>query len=361
MSLEQMQVWASELPEQLRMAVERATARGWPSALQTDAFVTQTSFDEVGPDGTALGGSARGQAAPTFVGGMGGSAVSAKISRSLLAPELTAPIEIGSDPLLPAWAGRSGPTGLISYSGQTWEVLALWEQLTERGAIPWVVASGGEIIERACAALALAVPLGSAGIDLTRKRLLQAAAGLAEERDLWATGAANPGRSPAELARALAGKRVAFVVSRESDLALAFRWKNQFEENAKQVAHVVLFPEAGHNEIEGWSRLREAALVYLETPPPPEESEGVARSRSAALEAVVGIAADAGIGVQRVPANSGREADRWTGFLSQILLADAVSLGIAEHLGIDPEPVPVLSSVKDAVRRGTVGGRTSDL
>ena len=360
MTLERMRAWAWELPEQLRFAVERATARDWPSALVSTA-----------------GG---GEGAPSFVGGMGGSAVSAKISRALLAPELSAPIEVGSDPFLPAWVGRLSPCGLVSYSGNTWEVLALWEQLQSRGVRPWVVASGGELVERARAAgaphlvvpsgyppraafgwllppvgLALAAGLGSAAVESARDRCLRAADVLAEERDLWVKGRANDGRDPVALARALVGKRVAFVVSQESDLALAFRWKNQFEENAKQVSQVVLFPEASHNEIEGWSRLGGGELVLLETPTRPQEPKHVVSARRAALEALLAVAKDAGLALHRVPANGGPSADPWTGILSQVQLADAVSVQVAEFADVDPEPIPVLGAVKEAVRRETSG------
>lgn len=353
MSLERMRDWVFELPDQIRIGLERAEARGWPASIR-----------EAIPGGSAA----------VFVGGMGGSAVSARLSRALLIDALSGPVEIGSDPHLPGWVEADSSVGLISYSGETWEVLALWEQLRERGALPWIVSCGGELAERARSAGApyVLVPQGYApraafgwllssvalalaasdGTDAWRgvaSELATAADALAAEREFWrADEVGRPGRDPNTLAAALAGRRVLVLVSRESDLALAYRWKNQFEENAKQVTQVVAFPEAAHNEIEGWARLGGGEVVYLETPPRTSEPDRVARGRDAALEAVLAVAGAAGLGVHRVPAAEGA---RTTGFLSQVFLADFVSIRMAELRGIDPEPVDVLGSIKDAVRR----------
>lgn len=350
MSLARMAAWTGELPEQLRLSLERAEARDWPQILGAPSL------------------------APTFVGAMGGSAIAAKLSRTLLAPESPGPIEIGSDPHLPAWI-PGGQPGLVSYSGSTWEVLALWEQLGERGARPWVVASGGELIERARAAgapgllvptgyppraalgwllppvaLALAASAGSRAVESVCAGVRDASVVLAAERDLWKQGRALPGRDPDQIADRLVGTRVAFLVAYESSQALAFRWKNQCEENGKQVTQVVPFPEATHNEIEGWARLGGGVLVSLETPAPGTEARSVAVRRGAALAAALAAARAAGLDVLHVPLDPAAGGSRWAGFLSQVLLADHVSLRLAERNEVDPEPVPVLDGVKHAVR-----------
>ncbi|MEZ4651809.1 MAG: SIS domain-containing protein [Candidatus Eisenbacteria bacterium] len=353
MSLERMRDWVFELPDQIRIGLERAEARGWPESIRAATSANAHAM---------------------FVGGMGGSAVSARLSRALLIDSLRGSVEIGSDPHLPGWVDGETSAGLISYSGETWEVLALWEQLASRGALPWVVSCGGELAERSrstgaphllvppgyapraafgwllsSVALALAATGGGDAVPSVRSQLGEAAAALAEEREFWRKGSAGAaGRDPEALASALAGRRVLVLVARESDLALAYRWKNQFEENAKQVTQVVAFPEAGHNEIEGWARLGGGEVVFLETPARAGEPARVARGRDAALEAVLDVARQAGLGVHRVPTAPG---SRWTGFLSQVFLADFVSIRMAEQRGIDPEPVPVLGSIKDAVRR----------
>ena len=49
--------------------------------------------------------------------------------------------------------------------------------------------------------------------------------------------------------------------------AMAVRFQNQLNENAKQMAHVNTFPELNHNEIEGWrfpeNILQHAQVIYL--------------------------------------------------------------------------------------------------
>ena len=51
--------------------------------------------------------------------------------------------------------------------------------------------------------------------------------------------------------------------------AAAYRWKCQFNENAKLPAFAAELPEAGHNEIVGWaeaSAFAPFAAVFLEDP-----------------------------------------------------------------------------------------------
>ena len=49
--------------------------------------------------------------------------------------------------------------------------------------------------------------------------------------------------------------------------AMAVRFQNQLNENAKQLAHVNTFPEMNHNEIEGWrfpeNLLQQSQVIYL--------------------------------------------------------------------------------------------------
>ena len=71
----------------------------------------------------------------------------------------------------------------------------------------------------------------------------------------------------AELGRQLAGS-VPLVYGTGPLGAVAYRWKTQFNENAKMHAFSHAFPELGHNEIVGWEGAdgRGFAIVALRDP-----------------------------------------------------------------------------------------------
>jgi glucose/mannose-6-phosphate isomerase len=172
--------------------------------------------------------------------------------------------------------GPSHRVVVSSYSGDTWEAIALLEEAHRRGAHPAVISSGGALTRRAAelglprfavpggfqprAALgwlfapALAAHVGADADALARwgGAVAETAARLREEIGRWKAGESWPNRDPFILARALEG-RFAFVAApSERTAPVALRWKNQLLENAKQAAAAVVFPEAAHNEIMGW-------------------------------------------------------------------------------------------------------------
>lgn len=68
------------------------------------------------------------------------------------------------------------------------------------------------------------------------------------------------------IARKLRGK-LPVIYCDERLRAMALRFQNQLNENAKQLAHINTFPEMNHNEIVGWqfpeAVLQQAQVIYL--------------------------------------------------------------------------------------------------
>ncbi len=82
--------------------------------------------------------------------GMGGSAIGAALFASLIAPECPHPISLVRDYDLPASASGSNTLVIaISFSGDTEEVLAAFEQAHARGCQLLAVTGGGQLAERA--------------------------------------------------------------------------------------------------------------------------------------------------------------------------------------------------------------------
>src|SRR5204862_5328068 len=82
----------------------------------------------------------------------------------------------------------------------------------------------------------------------------EAAALLKRRRGEVGTGnpeAANPAK---RLARSLAGRTLFIYSGPGGPAAVATRWRQQLNENAKVLAHSAVVPELNHNEIVGWQQ-----------------------------------------------------------------------------------------------------------
>ena len=132
----------------------------------------------------------------------------------------------------------------------------------------------------------------------------------------------------------------------------AWRWKGQFNENAKVAAFANRMPELTHNEICGWGQHGDVTrqvftLVLLrhdhEHPQVQRRFELVA-PRSAT----------------RWSTTSSRSRRRVTGPLAQLfdlILSATVTLQMAAERGVDPGPVPVLDDAQGTRLTADAGRR----
>jgi len=77
--------------------------------------------------------------------GMGGSAMGGDLLRVLARPTARVPVTVVRDYVLPAWVGPRTLVIASSYSGNTEETLAAFEDAVDRGAGIYVLASGGDL------------------------------------------------------------------------------------------------------------------------------------------------------------------------------------------------------------------------
>jgi glucose/mannose-6-phosphate isomerase len=123
---------------------------------------------------------------------------------------------------------------------------------------------------------------------------------------------------------------------------IAYRWKTQINENAKQPAFYHELPELDHNEIVGWegaSELARFSAVFL------DDSDLHPRVRQR-LEFTRGMIASTGAPTFRVESVGETRMER---LVSLVLLGDLVSLYMAVLRGVDPTPVEVLEQLKRAL------------
>ncbi len=196
--------------------------------------------------------------------GMGGSA----IAGDLLAHFSTVPVVTVRDYALPPWVDSDTLLVAISYSGETEETLSAFRAgvrrtkravaLTSGGAlaalceewgVPWVPVPPG-FQPRAALAFLLFPLLGCfARLGYLRENLVDVSAYLRKLRDACAPEH-NPNIAQG-FARNLVGK-IPVIYGAGFTVPVAYRWKTQINENAKQPAYWAELPELCHNEIVGY-------------------------------------------------------------------------------------------------------------
>ncbi len=294
--------------------------------------------------------------------GLGGSAIGGDVVRSAAGESLRVPFLVSRDYTLPSFVAPSSLVFACSYSGNTEETLASYDEACRRGAAMFCITSGGGLAERARDDGHTVIPLPPglpprAALGFSSILLLGALCALGlipdpsaqlEEavRLLDALVLRYRGDVPSEsnraksMATSLQGRIVAVYGSSGILDAAAARWRGQIEENAKNLAFHHVIPEMNHNELVGWSKpeeeLSRLAVVFLRDR---REHPQVRRRFEATIET---IAPRAGA-VHEVWSEGESLLAR---ILSVICLGDFVSLYLAYLNKVDPTPVDAIESLK---------------
>jgi len=292
--------------------------------------------------------------------GMGGSGIGGDLLRAVLYDEAPLPVVAVKEYRVPSFVGPQTLVFACSYSGNTEETLAAYDEASARGAGCVVVTSGGELLRRARERghPAVVVPSGlppRAALPYLFLPMLAVLdrAGIVRsfEAELHETitvlgrllarlgpDGADPGART--LAGALVG-RIPVVYSASPFLEpAAQRWKDQFNENAKTFAVWNTFPELNHNETVGWGMdpalARNIYVIVLRDPSePPRLAQRVAITKDLAFHKAAGVAEVAGEGEGKL-----------SRVLSSIAYGDLVSWYLALHRAVDPTPVAVIDELK---------------
>ncbi len=291
--------------------------------------------------------------------GMGGSGIGGALAIEAIGDTASRPITQVSGYELPSWTTADTTVLCTSYSGSTEETLACYEAAGVIGARRVVATTGGELGNLArrdgvpvipiagglqpraalgyvfvaaieVAALAGVAPRRTTEIDVAAAHLEQ----LTRE---WGADAADDAL-PKALARQLLGT-VPLIYGAGPTCAVAYRWKCQFNENAKLHAFSHALPELDHNELMGWERAAESApfsAVFLDDSDlHPRISQRIQITR----ELIEDQAATTAV----VPPRSGTTLER---LLSLALLGDLTSVYLAVLRAQDPSPIAGIDALK---------------
>jgi glucose/mannose-6-phosphate isomerase len=212
--------------------------------------------------------------------GLGGSGIAGKIVKKFLQDKIALPIEIVSSYTIPEYANAKTLVIVSSYSGDTQESLAMYEQAKNKNCQLTVLATGGKLIElakRDNTAYFLTEtgfqPRMALGYSLTY--LLLFLLDLTDKRhevdfDLLVQQL-TPFENFQQQARILANyfsqtvRNKFIIVADDKFEAVAVRFAQQINENAKLEAFVTILPEANHNVLESYYGTTNSNFILLTT------------------------------------------------------------------------------------------------
>jgi glucose/mannose-6-phosphate isomerase len=298
------------------------------------------------------------------VAGMGGSAIGGALARAALGDHASRPIFVTRAYGLPTWTTPDTMVLCASYSGDTEETLACYESAGALGARRTVVTTGGRLAEMARADGVPVIPLPGgfqprAAVAYMIVASLEVAAlcgagpRLTSEIDVAAShieqlvaewGPDAPEDSLAkEIARGLHGT-TPVIAGAGLTTPIAYRWKTQINENAKQPAFFHELPELDHNELVGWEGARELgrfSAVFL------DDSDAHPRVKER-MDLTERLIADNAVASFRLETRGQTAIER---VISLVLLGDLVSIYLAALRGVDPGPVKMIDELKAALAK----------
>lgn len=318
-------------------------------------------------EGVSLGRQAdlKGLEQETFhsvvVAGMGGSAIAGDIARSYLYRSMQIPFMVCRYYRLPAFVNRKALVICSSYSGNTEETLAAYDNAIDNGAHIIAITSGGKLAQKAEYDGVPVVkikgglpPRAALGYSIAPLLMILARLGLCEEqseeisqtvssmknwaRDYESIEDMNPALS---LALQIHGTIPVIYSGYEKFDAVATRFKGQISENAKTLAFTNVFPEQNHNELVGWQKLynfdKNLTIIILKDV---EEHKRI-KSR---MDIVAQYLKDKGFKVLNLENRTGQDLERIFYFIQYL---DFTSYYLALLNGVDPYPVTAIDYLKD--------------
>jgi glucose/mannose-6-phosphate isomerase len=295
--------------------------------------------------------------------GMGGSAAGGDFVRALFEAHGGAPFVVVRDYQVPNYIGVGDVVFCASYSGNTEETLAAYDQAKASGAKIMCVTGGGKLAERAradgnpvCIVPANQPPRTALGFMMvpvlyacTKLKVLQeqdfeSAFSVLDEmaKALTVEGSDS---SAKDLARALHGNVPILYGLGVWQGLIANRWRSQINENSKQLAFFNSYPELNHNEILGWvnaSKMGVGKFVGVRLQDGRESAK--MQKRAEVTERLVREVAEFHV----VTARGESLLER---MLSLAFYGDFVSIYLARLNDVDPENIDYINVLKDELSR----------
>jgi glucose/mannose-6-phosphate isomerase len=300
--------------------------------------------------------------------GLGGSAISGDLVRSVAGNGLKIPLFVNRDYQLPAFIDSSSLVLACSYSGNTEETISAYGQARQAGAAIICMTSGGQLETMAIgdqvpvlklpgglqpraalghALMTLLTALEAIDIipdmSVPMQETVELVKNLCEQYKIETPLASNRAK---RIADTMHGKIAVIYGSSVLLEAAAYRWRTQIAENAKNLAFHHALPEMNHNELVGWQfpeeLLRNVGVILLRDKGDHPQVQHRFELTREIIETKAGVAHDVWSEGDSLLAR----------VLSVICLGDFVSLYLAFLNSVDPTPVQVIEDLKKRLSSG---------
>jgi len=298
--------------------------------------------------------------------GMGGSAISGDLLRSVLLDELKIPFSVHRNYGLPNHAGKGSLVICSSYSGNTEETLSAFQTALERDCRILCISTGGKLSELAIQnnipwvkmPAGMMMPREALGLSFIPLLIVSSRLGLCSDysseigkcADLlkeWQRQYQFESKEniAVNLAEKLAGKIVVIYSGPDRFDTVAMRFKGQICENAKQLVFCNVFPEFNHNELVGWelSSSYSDKFIILIIRDKDDHPQIIQR-----IETVKKIFSEKKVEVTELFSKGESVLAR---IFSLIQIADFTSYYMALKNKVDPTPINLIEYLKKSIAR----------
>jgi glucose/mannose-6-phosphate isomerase len=298
-----------------------------------------------------------------IISGMGGSAISGDIMADLFRDKIDVPLVVNREYDLPKWVNKDTLIIFISYSGNTDEVLSAFKIASQKKCKIICISSGGKLQELAqkrevpflqippglqprAATAYLLFPsillLKKIGLLKTtiENDIQEALTVTTEFFTLNAPSIAEENNPSKQLARKLLNTTPQ-IYGWGIYTPIAIRWRQQFNENSKIIAHADTAPECNHNDIVGWSANPEVSKQYTTVLFRDNDEETIPMTTR--LDFMRDLFHNtAGSSIELSPKGKSQLAK----MMYLMCLGDLTSCYLALLRGVDPTPIDIITELK---------------
>ncbi|MEZ4915790.1 MAG: bifunctional phosphoglucose/phosphomannose isomerase [Chitinophagales bacterium] len=210
--------------------------------------------------------------------GLGGSGIGANFVKDVVYSKISIPLEIVKGYTLPAYVSEKTLVIISSYSGNTEETVACFEQSIDRKAKIVAISSNGKVekIAKENNVDYINIPVGMPPRScmgysstqiffiLNHFKLIDNSfiKQLQEAKQLIVDNKESIKQEAKELAEKIYNK-IPVLYSENTIESVTVRWRQQINENGKQLCWHHVVPEMNHNELVGWRQKNEDLAVIL--------------------------------------------------------------------------------------------------
>ncbi|HPZ06834.1 MAG TPA: bifunctional phosphoglucose/phosphomannose isomerase [Candidatus Eremiobacteraeota bacterium] len=296
--------------------------------------------------------------------GMGGSGIGGELLQVLVNNKSNIPILFFHHYNIPKFIQNNSLALIISYSGNTEEILKAYDKIKIRKAKIIVYSSGGKLIEKAiednnlyvkipsqyqprCALAFLLLPLLYTLYYLNlipdpEANIVKTIKHLQNLRKKYGRESLIDKNIAKQIAIKLTGKIPLIYSSCPYLDPVAKRWKTQINENAKTLAYYDFFPELCHNTICGWDdrEINNYSVIILRG----NNEDNSTKIRVEFLKKIMKKKIDV---IEEIISTNNTTLEE---ILSAIYLGDFVSVYLGLLKGVDPSDIKLINRLKEKLK-----------